>query len=83
MKKEWLKPELMNLGAERTNEGETKDFPHFWACNACGKHYTTIFEPTGACKRCGSTDGYTVTGENGDAVTLPDFSDNLPSPVIS
>ncbi len=71
MKKEWLKPEVMNLGAERTNEGQTKDFPDYWACNGCGKQY--IFKPNGACERCGSTDGYDLTCSNGNAVTLPDF----------
>lgn len=42
MKKEWLKPELMNLGAECTNEGQTKDYPHYWACNGCGKQLVLV-----------------------------------------
>lgn len=73
MKKEWLKPEVMNLSAERTNEGQTKDFPDYWACNACGMQYIAVFEPKGACNRCGSTDGYHWTRANGNAVTLPNF----------
>lgn len=77
MKKEWLKPELMNLGAECTNEGQTKDFPDYWACNACGMQYTAIFEPKDACKKCGSTDGYHFTRGNGNAVTLPNFGGDV------
>ena len=70
-KKIWSNAELMELGVESTEE--TKDFPHYFACNGCGKHY--IFEPEGKCKRCGSTMGYTFTTGDGDAVTQPDFSD--------
>ena len=74
MKKEWLRPEVKSLVAKNTNEIQTKDFPDYWACNGCGKHYISICEPKSACERCGSTDGYTFTRGNGDAVTLPNFN---------
>lgn len=81
MKKEWLKPELMNLGAKCTNEVDTKDFPHYFACTGCGKHYLI---PGGTCKRCGGSIACNPTfcpegGPEGGIVTLPDFSDQIGS----
>lgn len=76
MKREWLNPELKNLLLEETKEVQTVDFPHYWACKACGKQYIAICEPEVACIRCGSTDGYKFTTQNGDAVTLPEFNGN-------
>ena len=76
MKREWLNPELKNLLLEETKDVETRNFPHYWACKACGKHYASICEPKGACDRCGSTDGYKFTTQKGDAVTLPEFNGN-------
>ena len=71
-KKIWSNAELMELGVEST-KNETKDFPHFWVCKGCSKHY--IVEPKGACERCGSTEGYAFNlGGQGNAATLPDFS---------
>lgn len=72
-KKLWSNAEVVELGLENT-ETQTRDFPHYWACKGCGKHYISITEPTGACERCGSTDGYKFTAGDGDAVTLPNFN---------
>ncbi|MDU2673343.1 MAG: hypothetical protein E7C49_15160 [Clostridium sp.] len=75
MKKSWNNPEVKKLSIESTSDDTaTMDFPDYWACNGCGKQYTSIFEPTGACKRCGSTAGYTWTRNDGSAVTLPNFN---------
>lgn len=74
--KKWNNPELTKLGVENTKD--TRDFPHYWACNGCGKHYVGvsggILPPKGACKRCGSTDGYKWTAGDGDIVTQPNFN---------
>lgn len=72
MKKQWNNPQLTDLELDGTKDLQTRDFPHYWACNGCGKHY--VIEPKGACKRCGSTAGYTLTCNNGSAVTLPNFN---------
>ena len=74
IKKDWLNPQLMDLKVEKTKEPSTLDFPDYWACKGCGKQYISISKPEYACKRCGSTEGYTFTIGNGSAVTLPDFS---------
>lgn len=77
MKKEWLKPELMNLGAKCTNEVDTKDFPHYFACTGCGKHYML---PGGNCKRCGAPIAVDeMTFGDGGVVTLPEFNDQIGS----
>ena len=72
MKREWLNPKLKNLLLEETKDVQPIDFPDYWACKACGKQY--VFQQEGACVRCGSTDGYEFTRENGDAVALPEFN---------
>ena len=77
-KKLWINAEVVELGVESTKE-QTRDFPHYWACNGCGKHYISVFEPKHACERCGSTMGYTWTKGDGDAVNIPEHGDNKPS----
>ncbi|MDB8558245.1 hypothetical protein [Turicibacter sanguinis] len=73
--KKWENPEVINLKLASTQDDiATTDFPDYWACNGCGKQYVSLFEPKGACERCGSTDGYTWTRGNGAAVTLPNFN---------
>ena len=70
--KKWNNPELTNLGVENTKD--TRDFPNYWACKGCGKHYVGLLAPNGACQRCGSTDGYEWTDGKGNAVTQPNFN---------
>lgn len=70
-KKLWSNAEIVELGVDST-KAEARNFPDYWACKGCGQQY--IFKPKGACEKCGSTDGYKFTCENGDAVTLPNFN---------
>lgn len=80
--KQWKKPELTNLGVENTKD--TRNFPHYWACKGCGKHYVGILvAPNGPCERCGSTDGYEWTIGNGNIVTLPNFDDSAFDQIVS
>ena len=60
MKKQWSNAELKTLGAENTNDAQTKDWPHYWACTKCGKHagepYNATHKPTIPCTNCQNTD---------------------------
>ena len=38
--KKWEQPALAMLNAGATKE--TRDFPHYYECNACKKHFSSI-----------------------------------------
>lgn len=85
--KKWEKPGLAMLNAGDTKE--TRDFPHYYKCNTCGKHNVgtlIIFNPKTPCEYCGSTEGYTETLKpQYGGVIIPEFGDNKPSltPTVS
>ena len=69
--KKWEQPALAMLNAGATKE--TRDFPHYYECNACKKHFfffllgfDGVFDLVinVPCPRCNATDGFTWTDKS-------------------
>ena len=76
--KKWEKPGLAMLNAADTKE--TRDFPHYWECNACKKHLYSLIdgEAPEKCYSCGNTKdikGFTfrLFAEESDSVMTPNY----------
>ena len=69
--RKWEKPGLAMLNARDTKE--TRDFPHYFECKACKKHFMGSelgydgefdFEINVPCPTCNSTDGFKWTDKS-------------------